>query len=164
MTISFSLRFALVATAVAIAPGKAVWGQEHPKKKLDTSLQQVVQDGCSGGPRNVIIRVKSGYRKGMRDSLSAHGDGVNAELKSIDAVAAEVHCDDLPALAAMSAIESVSTDAPMQAHGPGKPRRRSPGDEKDGDDAAAGGGKQTSGVDVQDVARVAGTAGGKLPG
>ncbi len=112
------LSHALVAIAIAVAPGKAVWGKERPipNGKLDKHLQAVVTDGCSGGSRRVIISVKSGYRKGMGDALKAHGDKVKGEFKSIDAVAAEVHCDDLGALANMSETTSISIDGPMDTH------------------------------------------------
>src|SRR5688572_7348031 len=107
---------ALLTTTFWIAPEKAVWGQERTRQKLDKSLQQAIADGCSGGPQPVIIRVKSGYRQGMSDSLTSHGDKVVSSLTSIDAVAAEVHCDDLEALAEMSATKSISVDAPMEPH------------------------------------------------
>ena len=112
------LSHALVAIAIAVAPGKAVWGKERPipSGKLDKHLQAVVADGCSGGLKRVIISVKSGYRKGMSDSLKAHGDKVKGEFKSIDAVAAEVHCDDLETLGTMSETLSIATDGPMDAH------------------------------------------------
>ena len=60
---------------------------------------------------------EGGYRKGLGDVLKAHGDKVTGEFTSIDAVAAEVHCDDLAALARMSATASVSVNAPMEPHG-----------------------------------------------
>jgi serine protease AprX len=106
----------LLVAILAIASGKAVWGEELPKRKLDKALQTYIADGCSGGPKRVIISVKSGYRKGMGDSLKAHGDKVKAELKSIDAVAAEVHCDDLEALAAMAETTAVSIDGDVETH------------------------------------------------
>src|SRR5687768_17885075 len=120
MTLSRFVCHALVATAIAVAPGKAVWGGELPKQKLDKVLQNAIANGCSGGPRKVIISVKSGYRKGMGDSLKAHGDKVTAEFKSIDAVAAEVHCDDLDELAKMSATTSVSIDGDVETHAAGR--------------------------------------------
>ena len=110
------LSYALLATAIAVVPGKAVWGGELPNHKLDNVLQGAIADRCSGGPRKVIISVKSGYRKGMGDSLKAHGDKVTAEFKSINAVAAEVHCDDLEALAAMSETTSVAIDGEVDTH------------------------------------------------
>src|SRR5688572_9206211 len=116
MTPSRFVSHALVAAAIAVAPGKSVWGGELPNQKLDKVLQNAIANGCSGGPRRVIISVKSGYRKGMGDSLKAHGDKVTAEFKSIDAVAAEVHCDDLEALAAMSETTSVAIDGEVDTH------------------------------------------------
>jgi subtilisin family serine protease len=113
---SRSLSRTILAVIVAIAPGKTVWGEEAPQGKLDKALQSYVAAGCPGGPQRVIISVKSGYRKGMGDSLKAHGDKVKAEFKSIDAVAAEVHCDDLDALAAMAETTSVSIDGDVNNH------------------------------------------------
>ena len=113
----------LVITALMVAPGKAVWGAErHSHKpdhssKLDHVLQNAIADGCSGGPQQVIITVKSGYRKGMSDTLKAHGDKVKGEFKSINAVAAKVHCYDLETLANMRVTVSVSIDGDVNGHG-----------------------------------------------
>ena len=112
---------ALAAIAIAAAPGKAVWGGELPNHKLDTVLQSAIADGCSGGPKDVIISVRNGYRKGMGDSLRAHGDKVKAEFKSIDAIAAEVHCDDLTALAEMSTTVSCRPSSPAAAPSSSEP-------------------------------------------
>ena len=117
MTMRRPFRIALIAITLTFPATKAVWGQESGAGKLDTNLQQIVQQGCPGGPRKVIIRARSGYRKGLGDVLKAHGDKVTGEFTSIDAVAAEVHCDDLAALARMSATASVSVNAPMEPHG-----------------------------------------------
>ena len=108
--------FAITVLAIVVVSGKAVWGEERPNRKLDRVLQEAIANGCKGGPQRVIISVESGYRKGMGDSLKAHGDKVKAEFKSIDAVAAEVHCDDLEALAAMSQTKSVSVDSKVETH------------------------------------------------
>jgi serine protease AprX len=110
------ITFSIAAIAIAMAPGKAVWGAEPPSRKLDKALQNAIAEGCSGGPKNVIITVKDGYRSGMGKSLKAHGDKVKAEFKSINAVAAEVHCDDLIALARMSQTASVSIDGDVETH------------------------------------------------
>ena len=113
------LTVGITVLAIVVVSEKAVWGEERPgrpNRKLDHALQDAVASGCKGGPRRVIISVKSGYRKGMGDSLKAHGDKVKAEFKSIDAVAAEVHCDDLEALAAMSETVSVSIDGDVDTH------------------------------------------------
>src|SRR5688500_2123385 len=94
-----SVTFSIAAIAIAMAPGKAVWGAEPPSRKLDNELQNAIADGCSSGPRNVIITDKDGYRSGMSKTLKALVDKVKAEFRSINAVAAVFHCDDLIALA-----------------------------------------------------------------
>jgi len=97
-----------------VVPTKAVWGQTVPPRKLDETLQDVVDRGCLG-TQSVIIRTKPGYRQGMRESLTAHGDGVSAEFTSINAVAAEVHCDDLATLVSFDSTLSVSSNARVDA-------------------------------------------------
>jgi hypothetical protein len=101
MRLAQFVRTGLFAIAMTFPATKAVWGQEL-SGKLDTNLQQIVQEGCSGGSQEVIIRARPGYRQGLGDALKAHGDKVTAEFTSIDAVTAEVHCDDIAALAEMS--------------------------------------------------------------
>src|SRR3954471_21527028 len=66
--------------------------------KLDESLRQTIQQGCVG-TRSVIVRTTPGYRQGLRDVLTHHGDVVNGEFPELEAVAAEVHCEDLATLA-----------------------------------------------------------------
>src|SRR5688572_23334826 len=128
---------ALAAFAIAIAPGKTVWGQDRPDRKLDKKLQEAVANGCSGGPLRVIIGVKSGYRKGMRDSLESHGDKVNSEFKSSDALAAEVHCGDLEDLATMSETMSLSSDGPIHPHAAPVRKAKKPPTQTQGEAAAA---------------------------
>ena len=77
----------------------AVHGQSVPSPKLDESLRESVERGC-GAPQSIIITVKSGHRQSVRDSLVAHGDLVTGDFPAIDAIAADVHCDDLAMLAA----------------------------------------------------------------
>jgi serine protease AprX len=123
MVLRHTLRFAVVLTAIAVVPGKAVWGENTASRKLDRALQTAVGGNCSGDSISVIIRVEDGQRKRLRDSLSAHGRKVRAEFSSIDALAAEVGCEDLKPLAAMSAVSSISIDAPMEPHSRGNSRK-----------------------------------------
>jgi serine protease AprX len=123
---SYRLRIALIAIIVTLPWSKAVWGQEVRHNKLDTSLRHTVQQGCPDGKQSVIIRMKPGYRKGMSDSLRSHGRKVTGEFRSIDAVAAEVNCDDLAALSKMVGTASISTNARIHAHhGSPKPSAKS---------------------------------------
>ena len=87
---------ALGVTALSV-PATA-YAQAAPDAKLDESLRESVERGCVG-TQPVIVRTKPGYRQALRDSLAAHGDVVKGEFPALDAVAADVHCDDLAALA-----------------------------------------------------------------
>ncbi len=78
--------------------------------KLDESLRESVERGCHGR-QEVIITVEPGYREALQPALSVHGDKVTGEFPAINAIAADIHCDDLVALAAFGSIRAVSTNA-----------------------------------------------------
>jgi serine protease AprX len=101
---------ALMVTALA-APLAA----QTVNSKLDESLRAVLANGCTGS-KSVIIRTTPGYREGLRKSLSDHGDVVKGEFPALDAVTAEVHCDDLRALAAFGSTKSISDNVGVDAH------------------------------------------------
>ncbi|MCM3882017.1 MAG: hypothetical protein ND807_18070, partial [Vicinamibacterales bacterium] len=82
--------------------------------KLDESLRESIQQGCVG-TKSVIVRTQAGYRQGVRDTLTQHGDLVQGEFPALDAVAAEVHCDDLATLAGFASVTSVSVNAVVGA-------------------------------------------------
>jgi serine protease AprX len=85
-------------------------GQTPYASKLDESLRETLDRGCTGA-QSVIIRIRPGYREGLRASLAAHGDVVTGEFPGIDAIAATVHCSDLTTLASFHAARSVSSNA-----------------------------------------------------
>ena len=85
---------------------------QTPDAKLDESLRESVERGCTG-TQKVIIRTKPGYRQGLRDSLAAHGDVVIGEFPALDAIAAEIHCDDLATVAGFASTNSVSLNGPV---------------------------------------------------
>ena len=101
------LALTLFLTALAV-PASA----QTTEAKLDESLCESVERGCVGS-QSVIIRTKPGYRQGLRDALTAHGDVVTGEFPALDAVAAEVYCDDLVTLASFISTSSVSVNAPV---------------------------------------------------
>ena len=98
---------------VAIGVAAPVIAQDAPTK-IDKALIQSLAAGC--GTEQVIIRTKRGYRAGLLQSLEAHGDRVAAEHPAIDAVTAEVHCDDLATVARFDAVLSISQDSVVQAY------------------------------------------------
>jgi len=95
-------------TALLAAPASA----QTPEAKLDESLRESIERGCAG-VQPVIIRTKPGYRQALRDSLASHGDTVKGEFPALDAIAADVHCDDLTALAGFASTDSVSFNGPV---------------------------------------------------
>ena len=82
----------------ALAVPTVAYAQSVPNAKLDESLRESVERGCAG-TQSVIITTKPGYRQALRDSLAAHGDVVKGEFPSLEAIAADVHCEDLATLA-----------------------------------------------------------------
>ena len=82
-------------------------------QKIDEALTESLKTGCS--TEQVIIRLKPGYRGGMKQSLRQHGDNVTAEHASIDAVTATVHCDDLKTMEGFPSVLSISKDAIVRA-------------------------------------------------
>jgi serine protease AprX len=105
-------RAAAVAMLVAIAAPLAA---QDAGPKIDKALTQSLNAGC--GTEQVIIRTKPGFRAGLSLSLKAHGDRVTAEHSGIEAVTAEMHCDDMATLAAFPEVLSISQDAIVNAHG-----------------------------------------------
>ena len=108
-----------ILAALAVGTAAPALAQGH-SSKLDEALTQSVREGCS--TQKVIIRTKNGYRAGMALSLQLHGDRISSEHPSIDAVSAEVHCDDLAAMQTFTSVLSISKDAIVHADasGPGK--------------------------------------------
>lgn len=108
------IKSVLLLTLLVPGVAYAQVGASVANSKLDESLRQNVQQGCVG-TTSVIVRTKPGYRQGLRDSLTQHGDLVKGEFPELDAVAAEVHCDDLSALAGFTTVYSVSSNARVGA-------------------------------------------------
>jgi serine protease AprX len=100
-----------VGFAILTVPG-ATYAQTTPDAKLDESLRQALERGCTG-TWSVIVTTQSGYRQALRDALAAHGDVIKGEFPSLEAIAADVHCEDLAALAAFSSTTSVSFNGPV---------------------------------------------------
>ena len=90
MTLARLLTVALVATFGAPAAA------EPRHEKLDKSLRQTVERGCVG-TKSVIIRTKPGYREALRNR-SAQGREVKGEFPALDAITADVRCEDLEGL------------------------------------------------------------------
>jgi serine protease AprX len=102
---------ALLALSFWATPANAQRSQ-----KLDRALREAMQRDATS-PQRVIITVKPGMRPLLRTALKKHGDQVLVEHPSIDALTAEVHGEDVAALANDPAVRSVSLDAKVTPTG-----------------------------------------------
>ena len=97
----------LLTAALLLLGAPVVAAGQASDAKLDRALRSVK----GGGKQRVIVRMKAGGRAAVREALKKHGDAVKAEHPSIEALTAEVHAEDLQALAARGDVESVALDA-----------------------------------------------------
>jgi serine protease AprX len=119
------MRLHIPSMTLALAFGLASTAQaQSAPTKVDEALTQSLKSGCV--TEQVIIRTARGYRAGLRDSLEKHGDVVTADHPSIEAITAEVHCEDLSVLAGFSEVLSISKNAIVRADGV-KPQVNKPG-------------------------------------
>ena len=100
-----------MGAAVLLLPVNG-YAQSPSSSKLDESLRESLDRGC-GGLQPIIVTTKPGFRQATRDSLAAHGDVVRGEFPAINAIAADVHCEDLQTLAESESILSVSSNGPV---------------------------------------------------
>jgi serine protease AprX len=119
------LRLAVAAGVLALislalpAPAAA---QKHARpaarriEKLDEALREALRRPPS--PQRVIIRVKPGRESALIRALQAHGDVVARQHADLGLLSGVVHGEDLEPLANDEAVEAVSLDATVFAHGP----------------------------------------------
>jgi serine protease AprX len=101
----------LPSMAAAEQGGQSGPGKKH--KKLDRALQSDSHSGSS--KRRVIIRTRPGSSLGISKALRDHGDLIALDDADLSTIAAEIHSDDLEALAESSAVLSLSIDAIVRA-------------------------------------------------
>jgi len=100
---------ALAALLVTLAV--PAFADEH----LDASLRKTLQRGCTG-TQSVIIRTRPGEREKMKKSLVSQGRRVKGEFPALEAIAAEVECDDLKTLVRSGNAVSVSHNVKVNGH------------------------------------------------
>jgi serine protease AprX len=116
---SLQLKFAtllvlLLAVPVAAQPGNPGQG------KIDLALLESLAAGCSTEP--VIIRTRPGFRPGLAQVLKDQRGVVTIEHPSIDAVTAELPCEDFATLESFDEILSISMDAAVLPAGKKGPK------------------------------------------
>lgn len=97
----------LLLVAPAFAAAKS--GEKNRPGKVDHALRDAPAAG--GSTEHVIIRTKPEARAAIREALQAHGDRVVAEHASLSAISAEIHAEDIRALAGKDSILGISIDA-----------------------------------------------------
>ncbi len=103
-----SLTVLAAASTVAAAPASKTY-------KLDLRLRAALAQAPQ--PEHVIVRTKVGCRPALRAALAAHGDVIEAEHPTFEALTAYVHGEDLEALANDPCVVSVSSDAEVSSSG-----------------------------------------------
>src|SRR6266513_1750474 len=114
--------FLIVVTALGLAvPGVAADAQTASKKrspKIDKALSEALNAG--GATQQIIITLKPGHRAEMRQRLQDHGDVVQSEYASIDALAVHIHSADVNELAGRDEVAALSLDSDLYADGSNK--------------------------------------------
>jgi serine protease AprX len=115
----FAPRFALAVAATFLLPLTAQASGRAPGRysKLDRVLREAAASP-SPGPQRVIIQTRSAAeRSALKKALLAHGDVVEAEHPSLNALTAVVHGEDLGVLAADPTAAVVSSDSAVSVTG-----------------------------------------------
>ncbi|MGH9148420.1 MAG: S8 family serine peptidase, partial [Vicinamibacterales bacterium] len=103
--------------SVAAAEQSGHNGFRKNDKKFDRALRSDSHRGSS--KLRVIIRTRPGGSSTISKALSDHGDVVATNDAGLNTIVAEIHSDDLEALADSHAILSVSIDALVRADASG---------------------------------------------
>jgi serine protease AprX len=112
------LKILAVAGLVVLQPLVAqAAGRGASRGKLDRDLQAAADSGDSG-VRRVIVQTRSDAdRAALKKALQAHGDVVDADHPSLNALSVRLHAKDLAALALDPSVTVVSTDADVTVTG-----------------------------------------------
>lgn len=79
--------------------------------KVDRGLRAALQQG--GATQKVIVTVNPGCHDFVRTSLQNHGDRVKSDHPLIDAIAVDLHSDDVAELSNHPCVKTLSYDAPV---------------------------------------------------
>src|ERR1051325_3186567 len=101
--------FMFVVVSALAAPAHAA----SPDLKVDRGLSESLTHGAPTQP--VIISVADGCRDFVRQSLVKHGDRIKSEHPIINALAVELHSEDVAELATHNCVKTLSLDAPVSA-------------------------------------------------
>jgi serine protease AprX len=109
----FSRRLPLALAAVLVALSHAAAFAQGSDHKIDRGLRAALKTGAP--TQRVIISVNAGCRDYVRGALQKHGDRIKSEHPIIDAIAVDLHSEDVQELAQNDCIKTLSYDAPVSA-------------------------------------------------
>src|SRR5436190_20029358 len=115
---SFRRLVCIFSAAMFVLAASLASAQDSPNvaiRKIDRSLRESLNTGRK--TQLVIVTVKPGYRADIRKALESHGDVIRADSAFIEALAAEVHTEDVAELARNPWIELISEDAIVRPSG-----------------------------------------------
>lgn len=101
----------LLALIAFVAPHEA--SAQEQTSKVDRAVREALRTGAR--TQRVIITVAPGHRGDIRQALEAHGDRVNSEHPSLDALTVDIHSGDVNELAQHPWVAAVSADATVDA-------------------------------------------------
>ncbi len=103
----------VASVTVLAAAATAAAGPANRTYKLDLRLREALAQVPT--PQHVIVRTQPGCRPALRAALTAHGDVIEAEHPTFEALTAYVHGEDLEALANDPCVVTVSSDAEVSS-------------------------------------------------
>jgi serine protease AprX len=104
---------AIALWLLAAAPAAA--GDRAHRSKLDKALRDAQRHAPQ--VQRVIVQARPGSRAELKQALQAHGDIIEAEHPSLDALTVTLHGGDLAALDADPRVVAVSVDAEVTSFG-----------------------------------------------
>jgi len=102
----------LAVAAVILLPLQGGAQRRGHPEKFDAALSQIVDKGAHGTVR-VIISATPGARRALASAIVGHGDRIEADHPSIDALTTTIHASDLVSLSDNPSVGHMSIDAPV---------------------------------------------------
>jgi len=106
------LSFASLLVTLLVASPSA-FAQPAHQSKIDRGLQESLRSGAP--TQSVIITVQAGHRADIRQALEQHGDQIRGEYPLVEALAVEIHSEDVVEVANHPWVEAMSLDAIVSA-------------------------------------------------
>src|SRR3990172_6781839 len=121
----FLITITAFGLAVPVSGADAQTGAKKRSPKVDQALEEALRTGVA--THDVIITVKRGHRTEIRRHLEDHGDVVQSEHPSNDALVVKRHSADVAELVLRNEVATIALDAAIYANGAGKAKPNTKG-------------------------------------